>query len=125
MVWGLVPFWCVSIHSRCQCNSYPCLLWLAIYLCRTSLLSAQVLLAMSVPLFILSGFSWPTMAMPTWVQKLGPLLPITHFANMVRKVSLMGATADMLWPKITSIAVWLPVSIIWAYCGIRRFVRLD
>lgn len=131
-----IPF---SLFGTSFHGSWPLVLWVtALFvtvqilsgfgiagLCRTSLLSAQVLLAVSVPLFILSGFTWPAMAMPAWVQKIGLLLPITHFANMVRKVSLMGASADMLWPEITWIAVWLPVSIIWAYWVIRRFMRLD
>jgi len=93
-------------------------------LCRTSLLSAQVLLVISVPVFILSGFTWPAMAMPTWLQKISLLLPITHFADVVRKVSLMAAPADMLKRQITAIAVWLPISAVWAYWGVRRFVRM-
>jgi len=131
-----VPF---SLFGTSFHGSWPLVLWVtALFvtvqvlsgfgiagLCGTSLLSAQVLLAISVPIFILSGFTWPAMAMPTWLQKVGLSLPITHFADMVRKVSLMGASADMVRRQITAIAVWLPISVIWAYWGVRRFLRLS
>lgn len=92
--------------------------------CRTSLLSTQVLLVISVPMFILTGFTWPAMAMPVWVQKIGLVLPLTHYADLVRKVSLMGATTDMLTTQMTAIVTWMPIAAIWAYWGVRRFVRM-
>lgn len=124
----------ISFHG-----SWSLVLWIAVLfiivqvlsgfgiagMCKTSLFSTQVLLVISVPVFILSGFTWPAMAMPVWIHKLGLILPITYFADMVRKVSLMGASADMLRPQITAILIWLPISILWAYWGIRRFIRMD
>lgn len=93
--------------------------------CRAPLLATQVLLAVSVPIFILTGFTWPAMAMPVWVQRLGQLLPLTYYADLVRKVSLMGASAEMLKTQITAIIVWVPIAAIWGYWAVRRFVRMS
>lgn len=90
---------------------------------KSPLLCAHVLLSASVPLFILTGFTWPLFAMPAWLQHISSIVPLTHFASLVRRASLMGATYNLVQPNIILIEAWLPVSIAWAYWGVKRFLR--
>jgi hypothetical protein len=39
---------------------------------------------------------------------------------MFRKMALMGADLQYLWPHIAVLVAWLPVSIVWGYWGLRR-----
>lgn len=55
---------------------------------------------------------------------LAQLLPLTHYADLVRKVSLMGASAEILKTQITATIVWVPTAAIWGYSAVRRFVRM-
>lgn len=91
--------------------------------CKSPLLAMHILLSISVPLFVLSGFSWPVYAMPVWMQKICNLLPLTHFADMLRKVSLIGGSVSWVSGSIHCILIWVPISIVWGFWGIHRFAR--
>lgn len=92
-------------------------------ICRTALTSVQVLLCLSVPAFLLSGFTWPLMAMPQWLQTVGNALPLTAYADMVRKVSLMGAPFELVRDHLRPVVLWLPPMVVTAYLAMLRFVR--
>jgi len=94
--------------------------WIA-GICRKPALSAQALLYLSVPVFVLSGFSWPMMAMPGWVQGLSNLLPLTHYAGMARRISLMGAGLSDCWSALLALIIWLALSLFLGYRGIKKF----
>lgn len=47
-------------------------------------------LALTSPSLALSGYSWPTMALTGFYQKLAQVFPLTHFALGYRDMSLMG-----------------------------------
>jgi len=89
-------------------------------ICRSALLSLQVLLFMSVPLFTLTGFAWPGYAMPGWLQAVSWMIPLTHLLEIFRKMALMGAGPAQLWPHLAVLIAWAPVSIIWAYWAVGR-----
>jgi ABC-2 type transport system permease protein len=92
-------------------------------ICRTPVLSTQILLVLSVPVFTLSGATWPIFAMPEWLQYVSRLIPLTHFANIVRKVSLIGVPVRLFRQDVIALAVWLAVSAVWAYWAIRRMTN--
>jgi ABC-2 type transport system permease protein len=83
-------------------------------ICRSALLSLQVLLFASVPLFTLTGFAWPGDAMPGWLQAISWLIPLTHLLEIFRKMALMGAGPSQLWPHLAILVAWVPISLIWA-----------
>ncbi|MCX6621499.1 MAG: ABC transporter permease [Acidobacteria bacterium] len=89
-------------------------------LCGSAVFSLQVLLYASVPLFTLAGFTWPAYAMPVWAQAVRWLIPLAHITDVFRKMALMGAGARSLWPHLTALLVWLPISVLWGYWGLRR-----
>ncbi|MEN6519688.1 MAG: ABC transporter permease [Armatimonadota bacterium] len=94
-------------------------------ICKSSLLSAQVLLILSVPLFMLTGATWPVCAMPRFLQHLAYTLPLTHFVAIARKASLIGAPAALLSQHFFVILIWIPFALLWAYWAVRRAFRLS
>ncbi len=89
-------------------------------MCRSAMLSVQVLLFVSVPLFTLTGFSWPGYAMPGWLQAVSQVIPLTHFLEIFRKMALMGAGPAQLWPHLAVLVAWAPVSVLWACWAVGR-----
>jgi ABC-2 type transport system permease protein len=92
-------------------------------ICKSPLFSAQVLLVLSVPVFMLTGATWPVCAMPRMLQHLAYILPLTHIVEIARKTSLIGAPAALLTRHIMVIAVWIPIALSWAYWAIWRAYR--
>ncbi|ACX52127.1 ABC-2 type transporter [Ammonifex degensii KC4] len=60
-------------------------------LCRNELEATQIAMLFAVPSFLFSGFTWPFMAMPLPAKILGHLMPLTYYAENVRKIFLMNA----------------------------------
>lgn len=52
--------------------------------------ATQVSMLVAVPSFLLSGFTWPFLAMPGWVAALGHCLPLTYFVHGLREVAIKG-----------------------------------
>ncbi len=55
----------------------------------------RLAIASSVPIFIVSGFTWPLRAMPFLVQKIAELLPFTYFADNLRSLMLSGKAPQL------------------------------
>ena len=90
---------------------------------KSPLLSAQMLLIMSSALFTLTGFTWPSMAMPDWIVNFMQLIPITHYADIVRKLALVGYDSTVMLRTMAVLTVWFIVSVIWAWWGCRQLCR--
>ena len=54
----------------------------------------------AVPSFIISGQTWPLMAMPKAVQGLSNMLPLTHFLEAFRRLLLENATITDILPQL-------------------------
>lgn len=65
---------------------------IAAILRRTELIQ-PVLLAMGLPLFFLSGFSWPSEAIPAVLRDLGGLIPAVPMIEAYTRLAAMGADA--------------------------------
>lgn len=55
--------------------------------------------AVILPSVILSGFVFPRESMPTIIQWLGGVIPLTYFLEILRGVFLKASTLEMLWPQ--------------------------
>lgn len=86
----------------------------------------RMAIASSVPIFILSGFTWPLRAMPFLIQKIAALLPFTYLADNLRSLMLAGK-APHLYQDIAILytygAVMLGLSI-YRYKKIRVFKQV-
>jgi ABC-2 type transport system permease protein len=70
----------------------------------------------AVPSFLLSGYTWPYLSMPPAVKVLSKLLPLTHFLEALKSISLLGNGWDVVAVKFGYLALFavvcLPLSIV-------------
>ena len=76
-----------------------------------------------LPSILLSGFMFPFAGMPTVVQWLAEVLPLTHFLRLVRGIMLRGAELAELWPDALALLVFTAVMMAAAILRFRK--RLD
>ncbi|MEJ0064384.1 MAG: ABC transporter permease [Caulobacteraceae bacterium] len=80
--------------------------------------SMQILGGTSIPVFFLSGLSWPAFAMPPLVQALARLIPSTAAVPLFVKLNSMGATLGEVAPEVLTLLV---LAILY---GLAAFLRL-
>jgi ABC-2 type transport system permease protein len=64
---------------------------------------------------LLSGTIYPTSVLPTWLEFLSPLVPLTHSIELARQLLLEGATEESMWWHWTALGVFclaLPVGLL-------------
>src|SRR5207342_2415973 len=76
-----------------------------------------------LPSILLSGFMFPFAGMPTLIQWLAEVLPLTHFLRIIRGVMLRGAGLFELWPDVLALAAFTAVMMTLAIARFRK--RLD
>jgi ABC-2 type transport system permease protein len=59
-----------------------------------------------MPMFLLSGFSFPINSMPLGVQFLTYLNPLRYFMEIIRGIFLRGTGPSILWPQIAALAIF-------------------
>ncbi len=74
-------------------------------LCRTQQQAFATNFFVINPAFILSGFSFPIASMPTFMQWLSTINPMTYFLIVIRGTFLKGVGLDVLWPQMLALAV--------------------
>ena len=67
--------------------------------------SMQILAGTSIPVFFLSGLSWPFLAMPPLMVALAQLIPSTTAVLMFVQLNAMGASLAEIAPKVTTLAL--------------------
>ena len=67
--------------------------------------ATEVLMVVATPSFILSGFTWPLSQMPTWVQFIAELIPLTHYLKVFRLLYLNHAGSSHIYGPVISMAI--------------------
>ena len=76
-----------------------------------------------LPFFMLSGFVFPIINMPVFVQWLTYLNPLRYFLVIIRGIFLKGIGLEILWPQCTALTV---IGLVVFTAAVRRFrKRLD
>ena len=87
---------------------------------RNQMQAMQMTFFFFLPSMLLSGFMFPFRGMPIWAQRLGEILPLTHFLRLVRGIMLKGngvlETLPHLWPLLLFMLVVIVL-------GLKRFKR--
>jgi len=65
--------------------------------------ATELLMVISTPAFVLSGFTWPVSAMPTFVQNCAQIIPLTHFLEGFKKIALYGGNYGDIQPELNSL----------------------
>lgn len=71
----------------------------------TQLKSTEVLMVIATPAFIISGFTWPSSLMPTWVQWIANLVPSTHFLRIFRLLFIQHAEVSHTYKPLLAMTV--------------------
>jgi ABC-2 type transport system permease protein len=89
-------------------------------LARNQLQAMQMSFFFFLPSILLSGFMFPFRGMPEWAQKIGSVLPLTHFLRIVRGILLKGNGLAQILPELWPIALFLAVVLT---IGLKRYRR--
>jgi ABC-2 type transport system permease protein len=73
-----------------------------------------------LPSLLLSGFMFPFRGMPVWAQRIGEVLPLTHFLRIVRGILLKGNGAAQIGQELWPIALFAAVAIV---LGVGRYQK--
>jgi len=74
--------------------------------------ATELLMVISTPAFILSGFTWPVMAMPGWIQKISSWIPLTPFLSASKKIAFYGGQLKHIHPEINQLLLITLISFI-------------
>ena len=89
-------------------------------LARNQLQAMQMAFFFFLPSILLSGFMFPFRGMPQWAQRIGEILPLTHYLRIVRGILLKGNGLAEIAPNLWPIALFLLVAL---SVGLKRFRR--
>src|SRR5690606_23519990 len=64
--------------------------FLVSFFSQTKVQATQITMLLIYPSFFLSGFTWPFASMPSWVNVIGHLLPVTYFLHGIREIAIKG-----------------------------------
>lgn len=89
-------------------------------LARNQLQAVQMAFFFFLPSILLSGFMFPFRGMPLWAQRIGEMLPLTHYLRIVRGIVLKGNSFPQILPNLWPIGVFLVVAL---SIGLTRYRR--
>jgi len=84
----------------------------------------QFLVFSSMPLFLMSGYSWPVWAMPWPLRAITYLLPSTPLFQTFVRVTQMGAGWQHIWPDLLHLLILAIGWIVLAQWRIRRLCKV-
>ncbi len=90
---------------------------------KTQFQAMQLTFFTFLPQMLLSGFMFPFDGMPPLAQRIGNLLPLTHFIAIVRGVVLRGADLGDLLPHVQALGIFFLITMTVATLRFRK--RLD
>lgn len=82
--------------------------------------STQMTMALSYPVFLISGYSWPISSMPDLLKTVGKFVPFTYVGNNFRDIFLMGKETIYL---INDFYISLALSVVYLVIAVILFNR--
>lgn len=93
-------------------------------ICKNSLEAIQYSMLIALPSFLLSGYTWPLQSMPKILNMLGHMLPLTYFADNLRKITLMGVDLSIVKGDISILlTMGILFVVLSSFCFWFRFNR--
>lgn len=71
----------------------------------SQLKATELLMVISTPAFILSGFTWPTMAIPSAITNIAQFIPLTQFLSGFRKIAFYGGNLSSIKSELGMLAM--------------------
>jgi ABC-2 type transport system permease protein len=92
-------------------------------LAKDAVFASQICAIITMPNFLISGFTWPVFAMPGAMKILAYALPMKPFVFALRKIALMGAGPGDLGDEFGLLAAWSIAAFGFAAYGIAKLTR--
>lgn len=67
--------------------------------------ATEVLMVVATPSFILSGFTWPLSQMPTIIQYIANVIPLTHFLPIYRILAVEHGASYLTQPYVVNLII--------------------
>lgn len=67
--------------------------------------ATELLMVISTPAFVLSGFTWPIAAMPEFIQVIAKIIPLTHFLDGFKKIAIYGGSYGNIQNEIQALLI--------------------
>ncbi|HKL35620.1 MAG TPA: ABC transporter permease, partial [Salegentibacter sp.] len=74
--------------------------------------ATELLMVISTPAFVLSGFTWPSLAIPGFINGISQSIPVTQFLVAFRKVAYYGGDMGDIFPEIKMLLIIILVSFV-------------
>ena len=74
--------------------------------------ATELLMVISTPAFVLSGFTWPSLAIPGFINGIAQSIPVTQFLAAFRKVAYYGGDMADILPEIKMLLIIILVSFV-------------
>ncbi|WP_372920368.1 ABC transporter permease [Salegentibacter sp.] len=74
--------------------------------------ATELLMVISTPAFVISGFTWPSLAIPGFINGIAQSIPVTHFLTAFRKVAYLGGDISHVLPEIKMLLLIIFISFI-------------
>lgn len=78
----------------------------------SQLKATELLMVISTPAFVLSGFTWPTIAFPEAISNIAQFIPLTQFLSAFRKIAFYGGDVSSITTEITILLIIIFVAFI-------------
>lgn len=95
----------------------------------SQLKATELLMVISTPAFVLSGFTWPTLAFPDAITNVAQFIPLTQFLSGFRKIAFYGGDVSSISPEINSLLLIIFVAfiamVILLQLKINRYFKKD
>ena len=78
----------------------------------SQLKATELLMVISTPAFVLSGFTWPTLAFPNAISNVAQFIPLTQFLSGFRKIAFYGGNVSSILPEIKILLIIIFVTFI-------------
>ncbi|MDD3269247.1 MAG: ABC transporter permease [Syntrophomonadaceae bacterium] len=79
-----------------------------------SLQATRYLMLLSLPLFMISGYTWPRSYIPEFINYIALLFPSSWMVLGIRMVSLKELGLDVLWPTILALSILAVLAVYFA-----------
>lgn len=76
----------------------------------SQLKATELLMVISTPAFVLSGFTWPTLAIPDFITDIAQFIPLTQFLSGFRKIAFYGGDISSIAVEIKMLLVIILVA---------------
>ncbi|CAM4255875.1 ABC transporter permease [Gillisia hiemivivida] len=78
----------------------------------SQLKATELLMVISTPAFVLSGFTWPSLAFPDAISSVAQFIPLTQFLSAFRKIAFYGGDISSIAPEINILLIIIFITFI-------------